>query len=246
MGAYSFLSPPRIPDSRLQFNLETPDVQVFKEALKPYRSLSNTPSLLPFELQVLLSVPDLSANQVLVCRGADSSRLRIEPTPQSILLESWSVQFSPRREGSGSDADLGLSTVYKHGIGLFRSIYTLLRVLPTWKLHKRLRRRGAVPSNRNANLNIELRVRSGQNQDGVLGFGKHLKAACFDMHILISASWLRRVSGSASTSACHRVTLVSVGPSPLWKYHSICPLPHQPTLPIGRSRIPPFVPLLFP
>jgi len=122
---------------------------------------------------VLLSVPDLSANQVLVSRGADSSRLRIDPTPQLILLESWSVQFSPRREGSGSDTDLGLSTVYKHGIGLFRSIYTFLRVLPTWKLHKRLRRRGAVPSNRNANLNIELRVRSGQNQDGVLGFGKH-------------------------------------------------------------------------
>lgn len=122
---------------------------------------------------MLLSVPDLSANQVLVSRGADSSRLRIDPTPQFILLESWSVQFSPRREGSGSDTDLGLSTVYKHGIGLFRSIYTFLRVLPAWKLHKRLRRRGAVPSNRNANLNIELRVRSGQNQGGVLGFGKH-------------------------------------------------------------------------
>lgn len=131
------------------------------------------PNPLPFELQVLLSVPDLSANQVLVCRGADSSRLRIEPTPNFILLESWSVQFSPRRGASGSDADLGLSTVYKHGIGLFRSIYTLLRVLPTWKLHKRLRRRVAVPSNRNANLNIELRVRSGRDQDGgVLGFGK--------------------------------------------------------------------------
>lgn len=184
---------------------------------------------------MLLSVPDLSANQVLVSRGADSSRLRIDPTPQLILLESWSVQFSPRREGTGSDSDLGLSTVYKHGIGLFRSIYTLLRVLPTWKLHKRLRRRGAVPSNRNANLNIELRVRSGQNQDGVLGFGKHPLnfACCFDTHILISASWPRRASGSAGPSTCHRVTRVSVGPSPLWKHHFICPLPHQPTLPIG-------------
>ncbi|KAI0002459.1 autophagy-related protein 13-domain-containing protein [Russula compacta] len=152
------------------FNLETPDAEIFKEPLRPYRSLSNAPGPLPFDLQVLLSVPDLSPNQVLVCRGTDSSRLRIEPTPQFILLESWSVQFSPRRDGSGGDADLGLSTVYKHGIGLFRSIYTLLRVLPTWKLHKRLRRRVAVPSNRNANLNIELRVRSGRDQDGVLGF----------------------------------------------------------------------------
>ena len=126
---------------------------------------------MPFELQVLLSVPDLSANQVLVCRGADSSRLRIEPIPHYILLESWSVQFSSRGQGSGSDTDFGLSTVYKHGIGLFRSIYTLLRVLPTWKLHKRLRRR-LVPTNRNALLNIELRVRGARDQDGVLGFGK--------------------------------------------------------------------------
>jgi hypothetical protein len=52
-----------------------------------------------------------------------------------------------------------------------------LRVLPTWKLHKRLRRRVAVPSNRNANLNIELRVRSGRDQDSVLGFGKPLYSA---------------------------------------------------------------------
>ncbi|KAI9441306.1 autophagy-related protein 13-domain-containing protein [Lactarius indigo] len=152
------------------FNLETPDAEIFKEHLRPYRALSSTPSPLPFELQVLLSVPDLSANQVLVCRGADSSRLRIEPIPRYILLESWSVQFSSLRQGSGGDTDYGLSTVYKHGIGLFRSIYTLLRVLPTWKLHKRLRRRLVVPTNRNALLNIELRVRGTRDQDGVLGF----------------------------------------------------------------------------
>lgn len=152
------------------FNLETPDAEIFKEHLRPYRTLSSTPSPLPFELQVLLSVPDLSANQVLVRRGADSSRLRIEPIPNYILLESWSVQFSSLRQGSGGDTDFGLSTVYKHGIGLFRSIYTLLRVLPTFKLHKRLRRRLVVPTNRNTILNIELRVRDTKDQDGVLGF----------------------------------------------------------------------------
>ncbi|KAF8273506.1 autophagy-related protein 13-domain-containing protein [Lactarius quietus] len=154
------------------FNLETPDAEIFKEHMRPYRNLSSTPSPLPFELQVLLSVPDLTANQALVCRGADSSRLRIDPIPNYILLESWSVQFSSHRQDSGSDTDFGLSTVYKHGIGLFRSIYTLLRVLPTWKLHKRLRRRLVVPTNRNALLNIELRVRGARarDQDGVLGF----------------------------------------------------------------------------
>ena len=123
-----------------------------------------------------MSVPDLSANQVLVCRGADSSRLRIEPIPNYILLESWSVQFSSRGQGIGGDTDFGLSTVYKHGIGLFRSIYTLLRVLPTWKLHKRLRRR-LVPANRNTILDVELRVRGAKGQDGVLGFGKRRYSA---------------------------------------------------------------------
>ncbi|SRR5258708_415550 len=176
-----------IHDSSPQFNLETPDAEIFKEPLRPYRTLSNVQNPLLFDLQVLLSVPDLSANQVLVCRGADSSRLRIEPTPKFILLESWSVQFSPRRdESSGDVADLGLSTVYKHGIGLFRSIYTFLRVLPTWKLHKRLRRRVVVPSNRNANLNIELRVRSGRDQNGVLGFGKPFDTPPRHKHPLIS------------------------------------------------------------
>jgi autophagy-related protein 13 len=142
---------------------------------------------LPFELQVLLSVPEhLSANQVLVCRGADSSRLRIEPIPNHILLESWSVQFSSQRQGSGGDTDFGLSTVYKHGIGLFRSIYTLLRVLPTWKLHKRLRRRLVVPTNRNSILNLELRVRGTKDQDGVLGFGKRLYSSPQCAHPYIS------------------------------------------------------------
>jgi autophagy-related protein 13 len=126
---------------------------------------------LPFELQVLLSVPDLSANQVLVCRGADSSRLRIEPIPNYIYSNPGLFSSRPAGRAVAGDTDFGLSTVYKHGIGLFRSIYTLLRVLPTWKLHKRLRRR-LVPTNRNAILDIELRVRGARDQDGVLGFGK--------------------------------------------------------------------------
>ncbi|KAI0266400.1 autophagy-related protein 13-domain-containing protein [Gloeopeniophorella convolvens] len=160
------------PQARVDkwFNLETPDPDIFKEHLRPYRSLSTAPNPSPFELQVLLSIPDLSANQVLVCRGADSSRLRIEPTPRQILLESWSVHIQPRRPSASGDTDFGLSTVYKHGIGLFRSIYTLLRVLPAWKLHKRLRRRIAIPTNRNVNLSIELRVRTAREPDGLLGF----------------------------------------------------------------------------
>lgn len=45
--------------------------------------------------------------------------------------------------------------IYKHGMALFRSIYTLLRTLPAWGLHKRIRRR----TQRAGALSISLRLR---------------------------------------------------------------------------------------
>lgn len=123
---------------------------------------------------------------------SSSSQLRIEPTPTSILLETWTLTFAPH----GSDHKLGdqgelicvfapqsltnivaaLPTIYKHGIPLFRSLYSLLRVLPVWKLFKRLKRRtGGV--NRNGHLGISLRVRPVEETNemgsalGILAFG---------------------------------------------------------------------------
>ena len=67
---------------------------------------------------------------------------------------------------------IALPTIYKHGIPLFRSVYSLLRVLPVWKLYKRLKRRtGGI--NRNGHLAISLRVRPLQetNQVAILSFG---------------------------------------------------------------------------
>lgn len=123
----------------------------------------------PLEIQVLLSVPELSSNQVLVYLSPDSSRLQIKPTPKYILLESWVLAFNTRRISEDEGSEVALSTVYKHGIPLFRSLYSLLRILPTWKLCKRLRRRGAG----NGNLNIQLRVRTQALGDSglILGFG---------------------------------------------------------------------------
>ncbi|KAF4609477.1 hypothetical protein D9613_012304 [Agrocybe pediades] len=143
----------------VKFNLETPDSDLFtKEAREPYRSISLAPPPGPpvFEIQVLLTVPELSNNQVLVHMSPDSSRVRIEPTPRFILLETWTLAMTPHRPGSTMDPhspDVALPIIYKHGIVLFRSLFSLLRVQPAWKFYKRLKRR----SNR---LGIRLRVRS--------------------------------------------------------------------------------------
>jgi uncharacterized membrane protein YgcG len=217
-----------------QFNLETPDSDIFKDHLRIYRVVSSSlppspsqpttrpqpspsppPPLPPFELQVLLSIPELTSNQVLVYQagsGTDSSpRVRMEPTPRFILLESWVLVFNPSPASSSSSAsaasssssggyrygegdsastsassststsiggggaggEVAPSTIYKHGITLFRSLFSLLRILPAWKLFKRLRR-----GNRSAGLGIRLRVRGVEgdhiHEHGILGFGKSM------------------------------------------------------------------------
>ncbi|KDQ52252.1 hypothetical protein JAAARDRAFT_139171 [Jaapia argillacea MUCL 33604] len=166
--------PPRVDK---WFNLETPDSEQFRERLRIYRSISQSAAPPIFELQVLLCVPELNNNQVLVYIAPDSSRIRVEPTPRQVLLESWTLSFASHpAEDRG---DVAPPTMYKHGIPLFRSLYTLLRILPAWKQYQRLRRRTGGP-NRIGNLQIRLEVRNAADDDsddsdgpeGILGFGK--------------------------------------------------------------------------
>ncbi|GJJ12848.1 hypothetical protein Clacol_007093 [Clathrus columnatus] len=167
------------------FNLETPDTDIFKNHLRVYRTISTlTSPLPPFELQVLLAVPDLANNQVLVLTDPSSARrTHVRPTPSHVLLESWVVLFTPSTSRSSlsspsasssttisNSEEIALSSVYKQSISLFRSLYTLLRILPAYKLSKRLKRAGADSSQ----LSIQVRVHTQPSQarlEKVLNFG---------------------------------------------------------------------------
>ncbi|KAH7890632.1 autophagy-related protein 13-domain-containing protein [Phlebopus sp. FC_14] len=155
------------------FNLETPDSDMFKDHLRSYRAVSSSPTPPPFELQVLLSIPELTTNQVLVYLSPDSSRVRIDPTPQHILLENWLLNFTPSFPYTRYDdqpGDVAPSTIYKHGIPLFRSLFSLLRILPSWKLFNKLRRRMRGPY-RNGNMSIQLRIKGlDDGLTNILGF----------------------------------------------------------------------------
>ena len=122
------------------------------------------------EIQVLLSVPELTNNQGLVYISPDSTRVRIEPTPRFILLETWTLGMN--FDHRVANTDISPPVIYKHGIILFRSLFSLLRVLPSWKFYKRLKRRVG----RNGHLGIQLRVRpsgGGVEMDrSILGFGE--------------------------------------------------------------------------
>ncbi|EKM53214.1 uncharacterized protein PHACADRAFT_30248 [Phanerochaete carnosa HHB-10118-sp] len=166
-------SPADPADVVIKFNLETPDTDVFKEYTRVYRSLSSTVLPSTFQLQVLLAVPELTPNQVLAHIEPDSSRVPIDPTPKFILLETWTLVFEPHQSQSHlgqsqERSDVAPSTIYKHGISLFRSIFTLLRILPTWKL---ARRGGRLRGMNNGNFSIQVRVEQRSvHMDGVLEF----------------------------------------------------------------------------
>ena len=166
----------------IQFNLEIPESSLFKDNIRLYRSLSTAQSTPPFELQVLLSIPELSNNQVLVHVAPDSSRVRVDPPPKFILLETWAVNFVPA--GSQYSGDVAPSTIYKLGIALFRSVYSLLRILPTWGSHRPLRRR--VGGSASA-FTLQLRLRSERPDDRILTFSKsHNFSPITALHHLIN------------------------------------------------------------
>ncbi|OJA13751.1 hypothetical protein AZE42_01529 [Rhizopogon vesiculosus] len=138
------------------FNLETPDSALFKDHLRMYRAVSTAPVPPPFELQVLLSVPDLAANQFLVHGVHDSSPscLRVDSTLTHIVLESWLLHFIPR-EVRGDPDSVAPSTMYNLGIPLFRSIYSLLRILPSWQIYNKLRSRTRTDGDFGIHLHIK-------------------------------------------------------------------------------------------
>ncbi|OAX34180.1 hypothetical protein K503DRAFT_465832 [Rhizopogon vinicolor AM-OR11-026] len=124
------------------FNLEIPNSALFKDHLRIYRAVSTAPVPPPFELRVLFSVPNLAVNQFLVHGVHDFSPscLRVDSTPTYIVLESWLLHFMPK-EARGDPDSVALSTMYRLGIPLFRSIYSLLRILPSWQIYNKLRSR---------------------------------------------------------------------------------------------------------
>ncbi|KAL5521052.1 hypothetical protein ACEPAG_8974 [Sanghuangporus baumii] len=184
-SARSVLSEPR-EDAKVDkwFNIETTDSDLSREHTRLYRSISQlrVPPP-PLELWVLLTVPELTDKQVLVQHPPNSSRQRVEPTPSHVLLERWTLAFVMSNSGSPSSSQMStgevtLATVYKHIMSVIRSLYTLLHVLPVWRICKRLRRRPGQGA-RNGQLGLMLRVRSrgtdgSADDNGYLGFDEPL------------------------------------------------------------------------
>ncbi|EMD36220.1 hypothetical protein CERSUDRAFT_115163 [Gelatoporia subvermispora B] len=134
------------PDIWFNLEIPSPSAKLFKEPTRPYSSLSSlSKPPLPFTIQVLLVVPKLASNQVLVhCPpGGSRTRLQLHPVPTHILIEEWTLSGTSTHPilSADEDDDSRPSKLYKNGVQLFRWVYTLLYLLPAWRVARARRQR---------------------------------------------------------------------------------------------------------
>lgn len=124
-------------------------------------------------LDIVLDTADLTPNQVLVLSTPTCQRIRVDGHPSGIasprvqrtnvVLERWTLQLVPPFPAVPPE----LPSVYKQAIILFRSLYTLVRALPAWGLHRRLVRRRA--GGNGGGLRIIGRMGMGEGREGEMG-----------------------------------------------------------------------------
>ncbi|KAJ6452813.1 autophagy-related protein 13-domain-containing protein [Mycena sanguinolenta] len=122
------------------FNLETaaaPPASTPTAELDAYRALSTMPPSRALAIQVLLVVPPPGGGTALVHKPSGT---RIEPEPRFVLLEEWVLAFTPSSSSASSSEDTEVlpPTIYKNAIPLFRALFALLRILPAWRVVRKL------------------------------------------------------------------------------------------------------------
>ncbi|KAK6361515.1 autophagy protein 13 [Orbilia blumenaviensis] len=149
------------------FNVELEETDIFREDLRVWKyaeASDNRPP--PLIIETYIDAEELTPNQTLVILDETERRHNVETTllafrnwrrgnplnsKKEVVLERWRVDLSlPAGETAPE-----LAVVYKKSIVLFRSLFAYTRLLPAWKLQKKL-----AKSNKN-NLRICCRVVNG-------------------------------------------------------------------------------------
>ena len=128
----------------------------------------------PLVIEVFVDTAHLAHNQSLVIVDDDGRRTEVSealatsadssPHPTKgggkfceVVLERWTVELGDPAGYTPAELNDPLPNVYKKGVVLFRSLYTFLRFLPAWKLHRRLARQAG---NHQA-LRLKFRIKQG-------------------------------------------------------------------------------------
>ncbi|KAF3936813.1 hypothetical protein ABW19_dt0204050 [Dactylella cylindrospora] len=132
------------------FNVELEETDIFRDELRLWKysdAIENRPP--PLIIETYLEAAELTANQTLVILDEADRRHNVETTmlafrnwksgntsnsKKEVILERWRVDLSP----PSGETPPELAVVYKKSIVLFRSLYSYARLLPAWKLQKKL------------------------------------------------------------------------------------------------------------
>ncbi|BGP16692.1 hypothetical protein JCM10213_009107 [Rhodosporidiobolus nylandii] len=91
----------------------------------------------------------------------------------SVVLERWVLRLLPSPPSSSSSSSSSslteLPTVYKHSIQTFRSLFTLMRALPAYQLHRSLARRRAGVGGAGLKLGVRLAAVEEERREGEVG-----------------------------------------------------------------------------
>ncbi|CAG8740612.1 2549_t:CDS:10, partial [Dentiscutata erythropus] len=138
---------PRRPNK--WFNLELWDSDVYKDGLKSWRQASQASTgtvPLPMIIEFFLDVSDLNKNQTLFITDEILRRQKVDlyniggsssKSSKNIVLESWQLTLSHPLPDPLPD----LPVVYKKSIAFFRTLYAYVRLLPAYRLYRRIRKK---------------------------------------------------------------------------------------------------------
>ncbi|KAG8722015.1 hypothetical protein FRC09_006963 [Ceratobasidium sp. 395] len=97
------------------------------------------PHLAPPAAQALVLLSEPTSTTTNTTATARRTRVDMPPTARGILLEEWTLSLDwSSAQPPAQQADNPLPAVYKQAIALFRSLFALLRYLPSWRLHRGL------------------------------------------------------------------------------------------------------------
>lgn len=112
------------------FNINTIDIQ--REDLKPWKNSQNTT---PIVIETYLDLRELTIKQSLVLKDNEENSWNVNTKKSEIVMERWLIEIDSSFIDENSN---DLPSIYKSLIISFRYLYTMTKLLPLYKLHKKL------------------------------------------------------------------------------------------------------------
>ncbi|EGW34381.1 uncharacterized protein SPAPADRAFT_49425 [Spathaspora passalidarum NRRL Y-27907] len=120
------------------------ELRLWTSDLSQSQSLSSSPSSLPpMIIETFLDLRQLPSNQTVVILDENNNPWTVARSggkKYEVVLERWLIEFD-QKTNPGSIVD-ELPLIYKQAIILFRSIYGFSRLMPAYKLKKKLQSSG--------------------------------------------------------------------------------------------------------